>query len=65
MSAPRKKHRLPKAGRLSEPVCWRVAGLCLALAAITFAVFGQTLNHEFIEYDDKDYVFDNPVVTRV
>ena len=43
---------------------WRAAAVCLVLAAITFAVFGQTLTHEFIDYDDNEYVYDNPVVAR-
>jgi protein O-mannosyl-transferase len=43
---------------------WRVAGLCLVLAAITFAVFGQTLRFGFVEYDDNGYVYENPVVVR-
>jgi tetratricopeptide (TPR) repeat protein len=43
---------------------WRVAGLCLALAAITFAVFGQTLAHGFLNFDDSGYVYENPVVVR-
>jgi tetratricopeptide (TPR) repeat protein len=43
---------------------WRVAAACLVLAAITFAVFGQTLHHEFIGYDDETYVYDNPMVAR-
>jgi protein O-mannosyl-transferase len=43
---------------------WRVAGLCLVLAAITFVVFGQTLGHEFVNFDDNDYVYDNPMVAR-
>src|SRR5271154_4839136 len=43
---------------------WPVAGICLVLAAITFAVFGQTLTHEFINFDDSDYVYENPVVAR-
>jgi len=43
---------------------WRVAAVCLVLAAITFAVFGQTLAHEFIDYDDNIYVYNNPVVAR-
>src|ERR1700722_3122845 len=43
---------------------WRAAGVCLALATITFVVFGQTLRHEFVDYDDNDYVYDNPVVAR-
>ena len=41
---------------------WRVAGLCVGLAAITFAVFGQTLHHEFVDFDDNEYVYDNAVV---
>ena len=43
---------------------WQVAGLCLGLAALTFAVFGQTLRHEFINFDDGGDVYDNPVVAR-
>ena len=43
---------------------WRVSAVCLVLAAITFAVFGQTLRHEFIDFDDGDYVSDNPMVAR-
>src|SRR5271156_5665968 len=42
----------------------RAAVLCLVLAAMTFAVFGQTLRHEFVNYDDDDYVYDDPVVAR-
>jgi len=53
---------LDGAGRGEER--WRVAGLCLGLAAITFAVFGQTLHHEFVNYDDEIYVYANPVVVR-
>jgi len=26
--------------------------------------FGQTLSHEFVNYDDGLYVYENPVVTR-
>jgi tetratricopeptide (TPR) repeat protein len=43
---------------------WRVAGLCFVLAAITFAVFGQTLTHGFVNCDDDEYVYENPVVQR-
>ncbi len=41
-----------------------VFGVCLFLAAITFAVFGQTVRHEFVNYDDDRYVYENPVVTK-
>jgi tetratricopeptide (TPR) repeat protein len=34
--------------------------ICLALVAITFAVFGQTLGHGFVNYDDPAYVSENP-----
>ena len=34
---------------------WLAPAVCLVLAAITFAVFGQTLTHEFVDYDDNDY----------
>jgi tetratricopeptide (TPR) repeat protein len=43
---------------------WRTPGICLALAAITFAVFGQTLRHQFVNFDDDLYVYDNPMVAR-
>jgi Flp pilus assembly protein TadD len=42
----------------------RVAAVCLVLTALTFAVFGQTLGHGFVNFDDDDYVVGNPVVTR-
>jgi tetratricopeptide (TPR) repeat protein len=43
---------------------WQAAAVCLGLAALTFAVFGQTLWHDFINYDDNGYVYANPVVAR-
>jgi len=38
------------------------AVICVLLAAVTLIVFGQTLSHEFVNYDDPLYVVDNPVV---
>jgi len=43
---------------------WLAPVLCLVLAAITFAVFGQTLADEFVDYDDNLYVYANPVVLK-
>ncbi len=43
---------------------WLAPVVCLVLAAITFAVFGQTLTHEFVNYDDNPYVYDNPMVAQ-
>src|SRR5947207_3153901 len=36
--------------------------VCLALVAITWLVFGQTLRHDFVNFDDHVYVYDNPLV---
>jgi len=34
-------------------------GICAALAAITWLVFGQTLGHQFVSFDDPQYVYAN------
>jgi protein O-mannosyl-transferase len=41
-----------------------VPGVCIFLAAIIWLVFGQTLHHDFVNYDDADYVFKNAQVAR-
>jgi protein O-mannosyl-transferase len=38
--------------------------VCLGLVAITWAVFGQTLAHDFVNFDDHAYVYENPLVMR-
>jgi Flp pilus assembly protein TadD len=43
---------------------WTVPAVCIFLAAITFAVFGQTLRHGFVNFDDGLYVYENPVVQK-
>src|SRR5512132_1346910 len=50
-------------GRRVKP---RVTDLlvCLGLVAITWTVFGQTLTHDFVNFDDHVYVYENPLVTR-
>jgi protein O-mannosyl-transferase len=40
-----------------------VAGVCIFLVAITWTVFGQTLGHDFVNYDDQKYVYENANVT--
>jgi tetratricopeptide (TPR) repeat protein len=42
----------------------RVFYVCLALVAITWLVFGQTLRHDFVDFDDHVYVYENPSITR-
>jgi len=39
-----------------------VAGVCVLLAAAVFLVFGQTLRHDFVNYDDDVYFYANPQV---
>ncbi len=43
---------------------WTVAGVCVFLATIVWVVFGQTLRHEFVGFDDDLYVHENPVVQK-
>src|ERR1035437_3803912 len=39
-----------------------IAGVCVFLAVIVWAVFGQTLRHEFVNFDDDAYVYENAAV---
>src|SRR2546421_394512 len=51
-------------GRRQAPSRSQVVLVYLFLAAITWLVFGQTLRHDFVNFDDHVYVYDNPLVTR-
>ncbi len=42
---------------------WLTIGVCIALASLTWAVFGQTLRHDFVNYDDPRYVYQNTRIT--
>jgi hypothetical protein len=58
--------------RLPESECrptglndrWTVLGVCIFLAVAIWLVFGQTLRHDFVNYDDNEYVYKNPVVQK-
>lgn len=39
-----------------------VLGLCLLLAVMTLGVFGQTVNYDFVNFDDGTNVYENPRV---
>lgn len=43
-----------------QPHRWQTVAVCIFLAAIVWAVFGQTLRFDFINYDDPTYVYKNP-----
>ncbi|HEY2679837.1 MAG TPA: tetratricopeptide repeat protein [Candidatus Udaeobacter sp.] len=38
--------------------------ICIGLVAVTWVVFGQTLAHDFVNFDDHVYVYENPLVVR-
>ena len=42
---------------------WQTVGVCICLAVLTWIVFGQTLWHDFINYDDPRYVYENSKIT--
>jgi len=48
----------PKASRR-----WLAVGVCICVAVLTWVVFGQTLRHDFINYDDPRYVYENTEIT--
>ena len=41
-----------------------VVGVCVFLIAAVWVVFGQTLGHQFVNYDDNSYVYENPQVIQ-
>jgi tetratricopeptide (TPR) repeat protein len=43
---------------------WMVPMVCIFLVAAIWLVFGQTLHHDFVNFDDDQYVYDNPVVQK-
>ena len=48
---------------MNRPV-WRPSVfIYLGLTSLVWLVFGQTLRHEFVAYDDQNYVYESPVVT--
>jgi tetratricopeptide (TPR) repeat protein len=60
-----KRKKASKAHRASRPSHTHndrlTAGVvCILLAGIVWIAFGQTLRHEFVNYDDGPYVYSNP-----
>jgi protein O-mannosyl-transferase len=43
---------------------WITLAVCLFLTLIIWLVFAQTLGHEFINFDDDQYVYENAEVSR-
>src|SRR5438876_5122041 len=58
------RRAFPRAPSSAGKPLSRVFYVCLALVAITWLVFGQTLGHDFVDVDDHVYVYENPSITR-
>jgi protein O-mannosyl-transferase len=58
----RLRSRQPAHGQPDKPRFWAVLALCVLLLLAVALVFGQTLDHGFINYDDDLYVSENPHV---
>lgn len=43
---------------------WPLIGVCVLLAVAVWLIYGQTLHHDFVNYDDEDYVTTNAQVAR-
>jgi tetratricopeptide (TPR) repeat protein len=42
---------------------WLIVATCIGLAALSWLIFGQTFWHDFINYDDPRYVYENTKIT--
>ena len=59
-------HRIsPQLSVLRKPSrrIWLTTCICIALAVLTWGVFGQTLRYDFVNYDDPRYVYQNTTIT--
>ena len=49
--------------RTTPPSRLAYFAVCGAIVVLIGIVFGQTLSHDFVNYDDKTYVYGNPLVS--
>src|SRR5947199_7280183 len=47
----------------SSPSLSSLLGACAVIVVLIWIVFGQALGHDFVNYDDKTYVYGNSLVT--
>src|SRR5438105_8374935 len=45
-----------------SPSFWSQLGVCAVITVLIWIIFGQTLGHDFVNYDDKTYVYGNSLV---
>src|SRR5260370_24192732 len=51
-----------RAVETSSPSLSSQLGVCGIIVVLVWIVFGQTLGHDFVNYDDKTYVYGNSLV---
>src|SRR5262249_10730394 len=57
--------------RVSDPLSlgqpsqhlFKFIGFFFGFAGLVYTVFGQTLGHDFVAFDDQNYVYENPEIT--
>src|SRR5437764_4937186 len=49
--------------KTSSPSLSSQLAICAVIVVLIWIVFGQTLGHDFVNYDDKTYVYGNSLVT--
>jgi Flp pilus assembly protein TadD len=59
------RHSAIRAWEMGDKISerWLVAGICAVIVVLIWIVFGQTLGHDFVNYDDKTYVYGNSLVS--
>ena len=58
------QRRAQSTGRPKISHRWLRLGICISLAVLTWVVFGQLLQYDFINYDDPRYVYENTNITN-
>jgi tetratricopeptide (TPR) repeat protein len=58
------ERRAQSTGRPKISRRWLRLGICISLAVLTWVVFGQLLQYDFINYDDPRYVYENTNITN-
>src|SRR6266699_2024665 len=58
------QRRAQSTGRPKISRRWLRLGICISLAVLTWVVFGQLLQYDFINYDDPRYVYENTIITN-
>jgi len=56
--------RLPKSHQTAADGLGPAIGVCLLIATLVWTVFGQTLGHDFVNLDDNENVYENPIVSQ-